>query len=134
MTDEGENEKRVRAFYDATAPGHRERLRSLQAPNVVYDLPDGMPVGAGHFEGFQDITERFLANFYGALDVRFVPEEFIAAGDQVVAIGRIKGTTRKSGVPVDVPFVHVWTVREGYLQRLRAFTDTARLAHALTKE
>ena len=66
MTDEGENEKRVRAFYDATAPGHRERLRSLQVPNVVYDLPDGMPVGAGHFEGFQDITERFLANFYGS--------------------------------------------------------------------
>ena len=134
MTVEGENEKRVRAFYDATAPGHRERLRSLQAPSVVYDLPDGMPVGAGHFEGFQDISERFLANFYGALDVRFVPEEFIAAGDQVVAIGRIKGTTRKSGVPVDVPFVHVWTVREGHLQRLRAFTDTARLAHALTNE
>ena len=134
MTDEGEKEKRVRAFYDATAPGHRERLRSLQAPNVVYDLPDGMPVGAGHFEGFPDITERFLANFYGALDVRFVPEEFIAAGDQVVAIGRIKGATRKSGVPVDVPFVHVWTVREGYLQRLRAFTDPARLAHALTNE
>jgi len=134
MTDEGENEKRVRAFYDATAPGHRERLRSLQVPNVVYDLPDGMPVGAGHFEGFEDITERFLANFYGALDVRFVPEEFIAAGDHVVAIGRVKGTARASGVPVDVPFVHVWTVREGYLQRLRAFTDTARLARALSNK
>jgi ketosteroid isomerase-like protein len=93
-----------------------------------------MPVGAGHFEGFQDITERFLANFYGAFDVRFVPEEFIAAGDHVVAIGRIKGTTRKTGAPVDVPFVHVWTVREGYLQRLRAFTDTAQLTRVLTNE
>ena len=41
-----ENEKRVRAFYEATAPGHRERLWSLQAPRVVYDLPEGMPVGA----------------------------------------------------------------------------------------
>ena len=134
MPDGGENEKGVRAFYDATAPGHRERLRSLQVPHVVYDLPDGMPVGSGHFEGFEDITERFLANFYGAFDVRFVPEEFIAAGDHVVAIGRIKGKTRKTDVPVDVPFVHVWTVREGNLQRLRAFTDTALLAHALTNE
>ena len=44
MTDERENEKHVRAFYEATAPGHRERLRSLQVPNVVYDLWDGMPV------------------------------------------------------------------------------------------
>jgi hypothetical protein len=33
-----------------------------------------------------------------------------------------------------VPFVHAWTVREGRLQQLRAFTDTALLAHALAKD
>jgi ketosteroid isomerase-like protein len=129
-----ENEKLVRAFYEATVPGHREALRGLQAPHVVYDLPRGMPVGCGHFEGLQDVLERFLTSFYGALDIRFVAEEFIAAGDQVVALGRIEGKTRKAAVPIDVPFAHVWTVREGYLQRLRAFTDTAVLAQALAKE
>lgn len=134
MADEGENEKLVRAFYEATAPGHRESLRGLQAPHVIYDLPEGMPIGCGHFKGLQDVLERFLASFYGAFDVRFVAEEFIAAGDEVVALGRIEGKTRKAAVPIDVPFAHVWTVREGYLQRLRAFTDTAVLAHALTKQ
>jgi hypothetical protein len=93
-----------------------------------------MPIGCGHFEGLQDVLERFLTNFYRAFDVLFVPEEFIAAGENVVAIGRIQGKTRKAAVPVDVPFVHVWTVREGYLQRLRAFTDTALLARALAKD
>ncbi len=131
---EEENEKRVRAFYEATIPGHRESLWRLQAPHVVYDLPDGMPVGGGHFEGLLDVTERFLTSLYGAFDVRFVAEEFITAGEHVVAIGRIEGKTRKAAVPVDVPFVHVWTVREGYLQRLRAFTDTALLARALAKD
>ena len=129
-----DNEKLVRAFYQATIPGHRERLRVLQSPHVVYEMPEGMPVGSGHFEGLQDVLERFLASFYGALDVHFVPEEFIAGGEHVVAIGRIVGTTRRGGVPVDVAFVHVWTVREGRLQRLRAFTDTATLAHALAKD
>ena len=129
-----DNEKLVRAFYEATVPGHRERLRVLQAPHVVYEMPEGMPVGSGHFEGLQDVLERFLASFYGAFDVHFVPEEFIAAGEHVVGIGRIVGTTRRGGVPVDVAFVHVWTVREGRLQRLRAFTDTATLAHALAKD
>ena len=128
-----ENEKRVRAFYEATVPGHRESLWRLQAPHVVYDLPDGMPVGSGHFEGLRDVLERFLTSFYGAFDVRFVAEEFITGDDHVVAIGRIEGKTREAAVPVDVPFVHVWTVREGYLQRLRAFTDTALLARALQK-
>lgn len=134
MTLEEENEKRVRAFYDATAPGHREPLRSLQAPQVVYDLPEGMPIGGGHFEGLEDVLERFLSDFYGAFDVRFVTEEFITAGEHVVAIGRIAGKTRKAAVPVNVPFVHVWTVREGYLQRLRGFTDTALLAQALARD
>ena len=132
MTEE--NEKLVRAFYEATVPGHREQLWRLQASHVVYDLPEGMPVGSGHFQGLLDVLERFLTSFYGAFDVRFVVEEFITAGEHVVALGRIDGTTRKAAVPVDVPFVHVWTVSEGRLQRLRAFTDTAMLAHALAKD
>jgi ketosteroid isomerase-like protein len=77
------------------------------------------------------VLERFLTSFYQALDVHFIAEEFIAAGDQVVALGRIQGKTRKAAVPVDVPFAHVWTIRDGYLQRLRAFTDTAVIAYAL---
>jgi len=129
-----ENEKRVRAFYEATAPGHRESLRGLQSPHVIYDMPKGMPIGCGHFEGLQDVLERFLTSFYRALDVHFIAEEFIAAGDSVVAIGRIEGKTRKAAAPVNIPFAHIWTVNHGYLQRLRAFTDTALLAEALAKD
>src|ERR1044072_483905 len=128
-----ENEKRVRAFYEATAPGHRESLRALQSPHVIYDMPKGMPIGCGHFEGLQDVLERFLTSFYTALDVHFVAEEFITQGDEVVALGRIQGKTRQAGVAVDVPFAHVWLVRDGYLQRMRAFTDTAVLVYALAQ-
>ena len=129
-----ESEKLARAFYESTAPGHRERLRGIQAPHVVYEMQQGMPVGSGHFEGLEDVLERFLTSFYGALDVHFIAEEFIPSGDQVVALGRIEGKTRKSGVPVDVAFAHVWTVHGGRLQRLRAFTDTELLARALAQD
>ena len=130
----GHNEQLVRAFYAGTVPGHREGLWGIQSPEVVYDMPEGMPVGAGHFVGLLDVTERFLASFYGAFDVDIVPEEFLVDGDHVVAIGRIRGKTRKSGIPVDVPFAHAWTIREGLLAQMRAFTDTAVLAQALAKE
>ena len=129
--EEKDNEERVREFYEATIPGHREALRGLQAPRVVYDLPRGMPVGCGHFEGFEQVVDGFLTSFYGAFDVRFLADEFITRGGSVVALGRIEGTTRKGAVPVAVPFAHVWTVSGGYLRRLRAFTDTAVLASAL---
>jgi ketosteroid isomerase-like protein len=126
-----DNEKRVRAFYDATIPGHREAIRGVQSSHVVYDLPDGMPVGAGHFHGLEDVTNRFLSDFYGAFDVHFVTEEYISARESVVVVGRIQGAARTNGLPIDVPFVHVWTVRDGRLARLRAFTDTALLTRAL---
>ena len=80
MVHEEQNEHRVRAFYKATVPGHREALRGLQAPQVVYDLQEGMPIGGGHFEGLEDVLERFLTNFYGAFDVRFVAEQVQRAG------------------------------------------------------
>ncbi len=131
--NDSENQKLVRSFYQATVPGHRESLRGIQAPHVIYDLPAGMPVGCGHFEGLQDVLERFLTSFYAALDVHFIAEEFIDGGENVVALGRIQGQTRKAAVPVSVPFAHVWTVRDWYLHRLRAFTHSALLARALAE-
>lgn len=62
MTEE-ENEKRVRAFYEATVPGHREALRGLQSPHVAYDLPEGMPIGCGHFYCLKTCWSAFSPAF-----------------------------------------------------------------------
>ena len=128
---ESDQEKHVRAFYAALAPGHREALFALQSAHVVYELPEGMPAGAGRFEGMLDLLDRFLPDFYRAFDARFLPEETIAQGDRVVVLGRLEGTTRQGGVAIDVPFVHVWTVVGHVLTRMRGFLDTATLARAL---
>ena len=106
---------------------------ALQAPDIVYEVDEGMPVGGGRFVGILDVMDRALANFYGAFDVRLLPEEFISEGEHVVATGRLKGQTREGAVPIDVPFVHIWTVRGNRLHRLRFSTDTATLANALAR-
>jgi ketosteroid isomerase-like protein len=90
-------------------------------------------VGGGRFVGMLDVMDRALTNFYGAFDVRLLAEEFISQGESVVAVGHLKGTTREGGVPIDVPFVHIWTVRGNRLHRLRFHTDTAILAAALAR-
>ena len=126
-----DQEKHVQAWYEALAPGHREPLFALQSAHVVYELPEGMPACGGRFEGMLDILERFLPCFYDAFDARFVPEEMVSEGDRVVVLGRLHGKTRHGGVPLDVPFVHVWTMADRVLTRLRGYIDTATLARAL---
>jgi len=48
MTED--NERLVRAFYEATVPGHRESLCALQAAHAVHEVPEGVCV-AGKDDG-----------------------------------------------------------------------------------
>jgi uncharacterized protein len=60
-----------------------------------------------------------------------VPEEFLEAGDQVVVVGRYRGTAKESRKQLDVPFVHIWTVSGERAVRFRQFLDTAGWVEAL---
>ena len=54
--------------------------------------------------------------------------------ERVAAIGHIQGVTRRGAASIDVPFVHVWTVRDDRLDQLLFFTDTAMLTQALAQQ
>jgi len=60
-----------------------------------------------------------------------VPVEFLDAGDEVVVLGRYRGVARGTGKVLDVPFVHIWTLRDGKAWRFRQFLDTAGWIEAL---
>ena len=45
------------------------------------------------------------------------------AGDKVVAIVRQRGQSRTSGLPVDMAFGQVWTVRGGKSARMEMYAD-----------
>jgi uncharacterized protein len=59
------------------------------------------------------------------------PHDFLDAGEHVVVIGRYRGRAKRTGKPLDVPFVHVWTYRDGKAIRFRQFLDTAGWVEAL---
>ena len=126
-----QNEKLARRFYESTAPGHREALRGIQASHVVYDLPEGMPAGAGHFEGLEGRARAIPYALYGAFDVHFARKSSSSPrGPSSWSVTSKAGPGRRPCL-VRVPFVHIWTVADNHLQRMRGFTDTAVLARAL---
>jgi ketosteroid isomerase-like protein len=60
-----------------------------------------------------------------------VPEEFVDAGDVVVAMGKYSGTYKATGKPFQSNFAHVWRVRDGKAFRFTQYTDTLLVHRAL---
>lgn len=52
------------------------------------------------------------------------PQEYVADGDQVVALGPYTDTRKRSGQPLDAQFAHVWTIADGTVTAFQQYADT----------
>jgi ketosteroid isomerase-like protein len=124
-----ENVEVVRRFYEAFNLGEYSRGPEFFAPDVELDLSRNVfnPVTDRGYEG----VERLLAMVNDVWDdFRFEPEELIDAGGRVVAVVRLSGKGKGSGVPVDQTDSHVWTLGDGKCTRLAVYQDRAEALEA----
>ncbi len=56
-----------------------------------------------------------------------VPEQFVADGDTVVALGSCKWKHKSSGEPAAVEMVHVWTMNGGRAVAFQQHIDTLKV-------
>jgi ketosteroid isomerase-like protein len=54
-----------------------------------------------------------------------VPEEFVAQGDTVVALGEYSASFKATGKSFRAPFAHVWKLAGGKVKSFWQHTDTA---------
>jgi ketosteroid isomerase-like protein len=72
----------------------------------------------------KDAVLQFFARFLGTWDdYRAEFEEFIDAGDHVVALIHDGGSGKASGAEVERRFAQLWTVLDGKVVRFRAYAD-----------
>ena len=106
----------VRRFYDAYGRGDLESALAAFDPDVVaydHDIPD-----SGEYKGLEGLF-RWQADWESGWESwRWDPEEFIEAGERVVAVLRVHARGRESGVDVERVDGAVWTLREGRCVRL----------------
>jgi len=101
-------------------------------PEIEWHQAQGLPHG-GLYRGLDEVKR----NIFDPLDADWwdgfsaTPDEFLDAGDHVVVLGRYTGRAKRTGKPLDVPFVHVWTLSDGRAIRFRQFLDTAGWVTAL---
>jgi ketosteroid isomerase-like protein len=111
-----ENVEVVRAFYEAFARGDLESALTAFDPDVVaydHDIPD-----SGEYRGLEGLF-RWQADWQSSWESwRWDPEEFIEAGDRVVAGLMVHAKGRGSGVDLKRLDGAVWTLRDGKCIRL----------------
>jgi ketosteroid isomerase-like protein len=110
----------VRKGYDALERGDWETVLSLIDPEIeVHSIPEGPDPDVYH--GIAGLLENYrkTAEMFG--EIHFVPDELIDAGEHVIAFGRLVGTGKASGAPVEASGAHVWTLRNNKAIRVRAF-------------
>jgi ketosteroid isomerase-like protein len=118
-----ENVDVVRAALEAQQPRDWKAFPDLYATDIEWEDVSGLWGDWGTRRGFEDVQGAFMTWFEAFEHVDFDLEDFVEAGDEVVATIRIRGRGRESGLAVDGRIPSVWTVLAGRVVRVRGYRD-----------
>jgi ketosteroid isomerase-like protein len=119
----------IRSGYEAFGRGDIEAVLALFDPEIEWNVPDtlGLETPA---RGVQAVGAFFreLSQLWQELHVE--PKEIVAIdGDRVLALGTHRGRVA-DGEAVEIPFAHVWTLRDGRPVRFFEYADAALVLRA----
>jgi ketosteroid isomerase-like protein len=111
------------AFGRGDVQGILDRLDDGIVWKGVYGAGPHVPT-SGERRGKAQVEEFFKQVAQNVNFSRFQPNEFVATGDKVVALGHYTATT-PLGKTFDSDFAMVFTVRNGKVTEFQEFTDSA---------
>jgi ketosteroid isomerase-like protein len=115
-----ENVELVRSVYEGWLRGEIG-LDKLD-PEISMVESGALP-GAASAYGIEAV-ERYLRSFAKHWEqIRFEPQEYIDAGNQVVVVAQLVGQGKKSGIEVRRTWAYVWTVRDQKILRMQGYAD-----------
>jgi ketosteroid isomerase-like protein len=125
-----ENVEIVREGYERFA-ATGEFVVGLATDDFVWDMSNfhGWPEQQV-YKGV-DGAGAFLSTWLEAWeDWELELEALLDAGDKVVALVRQRGTSKAAGMPVEMSFAQVFTVRDGKQARMEMYSDRAEALEA----
>jgi ketosteroid isomerase-like protein len=122
------NKEIVEGVYGAFARGDVPAVLGAMASDIQWNEAEGFPLYDGTFIGPDEVLNKVFMRL-GEIGPNFaaVPDQIIADGDTVVAIGNYSWDKATGDGREQVKMVHVWTVADGKLSAFQQHTDTARV-------
>lgn len=131
MSEQG-NVQIIQNAYAAFNRGDIETILDTLTEDVEWIAPAVEPV-AGTYHGPKEVARFFQQVNEISEFSSFEPNEYVAQGDRVVALGHYKATVRNTGRVYDCDWAMAFTVRDGKISKFQEYTDTAALVAALQK-
>lgn len=121
----------VRSIYGWFDRGDLDAVFDALLPDVEIAQSREVPWG-GTYQG-HDGAKKFFQALTSRIRSRVTVDQFVDAGDDVVAIGRTEGTVLASNQTFSVPIAHVWTLRDRRVARVHFYIDDPTMHSALTR-
>ena len=133
MSESGTNEANIevlRPVYEQFSKGNFRPVTDAYGADLEWGWSEEFPDIAGVERGAEGQSERMLTWLRTWEHWRVEAEEYRTNGDFVVVLTRYIGRGKGSGVDVDTPGAHLWTVRDGRAVRMVVFSDRERALEA----
>ena len=123
-----ENVENVRAGYERFAA--TGDFVPVATADFVWDVSNLHWPGQQVYEG-ADGARTFLREWADAWeDWEMEADSFHDAGDRVVVLVRQRARSKSTGMPVEMSFAQVWTIRDGKAARMEMYSDPAEALEA----
>jgi uncharacterized protein len=127
-----QNVATLKQAYEAFARGDIEAVAATLDSDVLWEGVGELVPAGGRHRGVDEVVQQVFDAIRDAYeDFEAEPQEFIDAGERIIALGTF--TVRPEGAEriVSTPFAQVADFREGTMARVRWYTDTAEWLYAM---
>jgi len=122
------SDEQIRAAY-AAFNERAEVEGRLFHPDVEWHNDPEWPGGGVH-RGAEAIRRDLARQREAWGEARYEPIEIIRLDDKVLVLVDVRVTGKASGAPVSVEGAHIFTLRDGQVTEVQAFTDRGRALKA----
>jgi ketosteroid isomerase-like protein len=121
----------IKNVYELFARGEIPALLETFDKDIIWTEMEGFPYGGTYVGAGAILNGVFMRLGSEWNNFQANPEEFLASEDRVVVLGHYRGTYKATGRGINVPFAHVWTLREDKIVKFVQYTDTLLVSKVL---
>ncbi len=121
----------IKNLYQAFAAGDIPAVLQSFDENIEWTEAEGFPYGGTYRGGEAILDNVFMKLATEWNDFKAEPDEFLDAGERIVALGNYSGSYKTTVKSMNVPFAHVWALEDGKIIKFVQYTDTLKVSEVL---